>query len=469
MSTKITVTNFLSSPFASLCIAAGHQSYKAERGSQKAHNALALLGEFYHLLRINEQPIGILGQSLLKLLGEELGEVLQGKTVLCPALAKLVLTQITLNGQLFKKYDVEKLNPLLDTMRRVIVEADGKSRRGKAYLMLGLDLYYSNFTANAMLSLQKLYGVYLDESQPTVDPFDDSPEETRANSPTTAAAAAADAATNTSRTYDDQHVPEKRQRVEIAVQTEVAICDVFRAGPTIVTPLERASNATTCTNLSISRDDNTSCKSTPPSPSATNSSGTRKSKIDPRIRNMKIGRVYPSPVMNSSSGGTTSSPPRALSTVSTVDGCSEVAKLSIKNVTLHELAMMKENPSHLNRITNGYLDRLAPPSEIRCPSIKSSSEYAGKENESERMESVSVRGEGLRNGGGGTAGSYKKSPPSNNNAAGSNSNKSGKLTSKFQMEENYDTITYDASFFDDYVPHNGHNSAKSFLQFLENK
>lgn len=431
-----------------------HQTYKSE-SIEKAYNALTLLGEFYNILRISEQPISILGQSLIQALNQELLDVLEKKTALRPSLAKLVLTQVTLNGVLFKKYEQEKLNPLLDSMRRVIVEADSKGRRGKAYLMLAMDLYHSHFTTNAMVALQKVYGVYLDETQPTLpatDPFQDQP-----------ISSSADAATNTSRTSnhhmdDDQHVPEKRQRVEIAVQTEVAICDVFRDGPVIMTPVERASIATTCTNLSLSREDNSSSKATttPPSPSATNSSGTRKSKIDPRIRNVKIGRVYPKPTFPSSP--TTISPPRALS-VSTMDnGCESVAKLSIKNVTLHELAMMKENPSHLNRITNGYLDRLAPPSEIRCPSIKSASEYTGKENN-----------ESERNGSGGSkktspvaAGGQQRMTPVTSNG---NSNNNNKIT----MEENFDTITYDPSFFDDYVPHNGHAGAKSFLQFLGNK
>lgn len=446
------------------------------------------------MLRVSEKPLSILGQTLIQLLDQELQEVLQRKAPLRPSLAKLVLTLVTLNGALFKKHELDKLNPLLDTMRRVIVEADAKSRRGKAYLMLALDLYYANFTTLAMVSLQKVYGVYLDETQPAVsahvDPFAEEEEE---------APQAKDAATNTSRTSHqdhDQHVPEKRQRVEMAVQTEVAICDVFRAGPVVMTPVERASVATTCTNLSISRDDYSSSKAattntttttntnTPPSPSATNSSGTRKSKIDPRIRNVRIGRVYPKPTSMSNGGTliTTVNPPRALSfggsssgaagaataTSAMENGHSEVAKLSIKNVTLHELAMMKENPSHLNRITNGYLDRLAPPSEIRCPSIKSSSEYTGKENESE---SVSGRMNGGSSSGGG--GSKKTSPIATGavreSASQRNATNNNGSQNKFQMEENFDTITYDPSFFDDYVPHNGHASSKSFLQFLENK
>lgn len=422
---------------------ANHQSYKADR-LEKAYAALTLLGEFYNLIRISDQPIGILGQSLLQLLEQELQEVLHGKVTLGSNLAKLVSTQITLNGLLWKKHEGEKLNAFLDTVRRVIVEAEGKnSRRGKAYLLLGLDLYYSNFTANAMISLQKVYGPYTDETKiNNCDPFEE--ESTRA---------ATDAATNTS--YHEDRLPEKRQRVEIAVQTEVASHDVFRAGPPIIPPIDRTL-ATTYTNLSMSQGE-TASKVTPSSPSATNSSGTRKSKIDPRIRNMKIGRVYPNPVGTSATSSKTPSPPRALSCVSTLDGASEVAKLSIKNVTLHELAMMKENPSHLNRITNGYLDRLAPPSEMRCPSIKSSSEYAGKENESDsRVDSVSDRGVERPRPRKDPSGS-KKSPTSNGNGP-----KQG-----YRMEENFDTITYDPSFFDDYVPSNNHT--KSFLQFLENK
>lgn len=361
--------------------------------------------------------------------------MLLGKVSLGPALAKLVSTQITLNGVLWKKHEGEKLNAFLNTVRRVIVEADGKKcRRGKAYLLLGLDLYYNNFTANAMISLQKVYGPYTDESKNiNGDPFE---EESKT--------AATDAATNTS--DHENHLPEKRQRVEIAVQTEVASHDVFQAGPRIIPPIDRTS-ATTYTNLSMSQGET---GVTPSSPSATNSSGTRKSKIDPRIRNMKIGRVYPNPVGNSATSSKTPSPPRALSCVSTLDGASEVAKLSIKNVTLHELAMMKENPSHLNRITNGYLDRLAPPSEMRSPSIKSSSEYAGKENESDsRVDSVSDRGVERPRPRKEPNGS-KKSPTGNANGP-----KQG-----YRMEENFDTITYDPSFFDDYVPSNNHTKAE---------
>lgn len=420
----------------------------------------------------------------MQLLGQELQEVLQGKVPLSPVLAKLVLTQITLNGLLFKKYDLEKLNPLLDTIRRVIVETEGKCRSGKAYLMLALDLYYSHFTAQAMLSLQKVYGAYLDDEKvkeeeqrntfPVIDHFAEDP----ALVSPPRKSAATDAATNTS-LKEDQPTPEKRQRVEIAVQTEVAICDVFKAGPTVATPLERASNATTCTNLSMSRDDNSS-KAMPTSPTATtDSSGTRKSKIDPRIRNVKMGRVYPSPTLGTK---LTPSPPRPLKSTTTMSvksnnsssGSKEmVGQLSIKNVTLHELAMMKENPSHLNRITNGYLDRLAPPSDTRCPSIKSSSEYTGKENENDRMSSGKGCGESVKNGGSPSkkhqqqqSSPQQQQPQQQKHPQQSIQNNHNNNGNKFQIEENYDTITYDASYFDDYVP-NGH--AKSFLQFLGNK
>lgn len=426
---------------------------------EKSYNSLVLLGEFYSLLRIAEQPIGILGQSLIQLLSQELEEVLQGRGVLRASLGKLVLTQVTLNGFLLKKFELAKFNNLLDTIRQTIMESDGNRRCGRAYLMYALDLYYNNFTANAAITLQKFYGRYLDEPEvPAINHFDD-------NTTTTATTITTESV-HVQTSGDDQHVPEKRQRVEMAVQTEVAIADVFRAGPAILSPIERAaSTATTFTNISISRGDESSKTGTPPSPSrtvATNSTGTCKSKIDPRIRNVRIGRVYPNPKSTTSSSPRTPiSPPRPLrtSTMSSdtslnMENGNEVAKLSIKNVTLHELAMMKENPSHLNRITNGYLDRLSPPSEIRCPSIKSTNEYTGKENDSER--------ESLRNGQGST---QKKSSPSHSGSVSSKNN-AMKNNSKFRMEENFDTITYDPSFFDDYVPNNNSSRSKSFLQFL---
>lgn len=402
-----------------------------------------MLGEFYNHLRIDGLVISILGKSLLKLIDDELQDILNKKAPLTREFGKLVLTQIVLNGPQLRTADVARLNTTLDLIRRAIMEVEARFIRGKAYLMMALDLYLSNFTEKAMLSLQKFYQVYQDApEQPQQDHF------------------------------AETDVPEpKRQRVEIAVQTEVAISDVFRAGPAIVTPAERASIstvATTCTNVSVSREEDS--RSTPTSPSATNSSGTRKSKIDPRIRNVKIGRIYPSPVSNGSgravSHVSTAATLNTTATTATTNG-PEVGKLSIKNVTLHELACMKENPSHLNRITNGYLDRLGSPSEMMCPSIKSGSEYMGKENDktSEQQKAESVKG---------TKTSPPATPPATTPDTASASkkqvaNNSGRISSKFQMEENIEMISFDPSYFDDYVPHEHGISKTKFLQFLENK
>lgn len=401
---------------------------------------MSFLGEFYNLLRIDGLAIHILGKSLLKLIDDELQDILDKKTPLTPEFGKLVLTQIVLNGPRLRTADVARLNTTLDLIRRTIMEVEARFIRGKAYLMMALDLYLSNFTEKAMLSLQKLYQVYQDQTAPQVDHF------------------------------AETDMPEpKRQRVEIAVQTEVAISDVFRDGPVIVAPVERASIstvATTCTNVSVSRED--SPRLVPTSPSATNSSGTQKSKIDPRIRNVKIGRIYPSPVSNGSGRAVSSvSTAATLNTTATTDG-PEVGKLSIKNVTLHELACMKENPSHLNRITNGYLDRLGSPSEMMCPSIKSGSEYMGKENDqqSEQQQAESVKGMKTTPPPATTNGTYSGGHNSVKRQATTNC---GRISNKFQMEENIDTITFDASHFDDYVPHEHVISKTKFLQFLENK
>lgn len=376
------------------------------------------MGEFYNLLRIHDQPISVVGQSLLQLLRDELHDF---RATLCTSFAKLLLTQVTLNGTLFKKYEPDHFDNMLDAIRRAILEANEiSSPRSRAFLMLVLELNHTNFTAKGMNSLNRVYGGYLHESQATT---------------------ADGHSCKFSQTAQKPYILE-RQQTEVAVQTEVAICDVFRAGPSILSPIERASVSTTCTSPMISREEN--FVETPLSPvGTTTSSGTPKSKIDPKIRNVKIGRIYPNPVFN-----TSFSPNLSTASVSSTGAdSSDMGKLSLKNVTLHELAMMKDNSLQINRITNDYLNRLVLP-------YKSSHDYTGKEN----VKSIRNGNDAPRTG----------SDLTNSTACNGSSNNS-RLGQKYQIDENLlEAVSFDQSYFDDYVPHH-EMASRSFLQFLENK
>lgn len=101
----------------------------------KFHNSIILLGEFYNRLKLNNNnPVLILGQSLLELLGKELILILDKKEPLISEFGKVILTQITQNGSLFKVHHEKQFNAVLDLIRRCLIEIRQCSDKTRAFL-----------------------------------------------------------------------------------------------------------------------------------------------------------------------------------------------------------------------------------------------------------------------------------------------------------------------------------------------
>ncbi|XP_067630258.1 putative uncharacterized protein DDB_G0285119 [Eurosta solidaginis] len=123
----------------------------------RLYNSITLLGEYYNRVRLADQsPITILGESLLSLLNREVcaSEPINGN------LAKLLLSQITLNGDIIRVKHKNELTKLLYHIRRNLIEQPALSANVKALLLMTLDLYYSNFT-NLGTQLEQMYTKYL--------------------------------------------------------------------------------------------------------------------------------------------------------------------------------------------------------------------------------------------------------------------------------------------------------------------
>lgn len=143
------------------------ESLKLE-GLGRFYNSITLLGEYYNRKKFaNGKRILILGQSLLLLLTTELEneikkcEECEGYSV-DPEFAKVILTQVTLNGGEAKTEHRQEIDDLNYSIRKCLINVGGLSSRAKAYLLMALDLFYTNFNLGQKL-LEKLYGKYLFE------------------------------------------------------------------------------------------------------------------------------------------------------------------------------------------------------------------------------------------------------------------------------------------------------------------
>lgn len=140
-------------------------------GVWRFYNSITLLGEYYHRKKFsNGKRIMILGQSLLLLLTTELESEIRkceessegvGYTI-DPEFAKVILTQVTLNGGEAKTEHRQEIDDLNYSIRKCLINVGGMSSRAKAYLLMALDLFYTNFNLGQKL-LEKLYGKYLFE------------------------------------------------------------------------------------------------------------------------------------------------------------------------------------------------------------------------------------------------------------------------------------------------------------------
>lgn len=142
---KILETNFLNA-----------DTYRLHN-KERLYNSITLLGEYYHRVRLaDNSPITILGESLLGLLIREVSEI-EGFDI---KLAKLILSQITLNGDIMRAKHKAELTQLLYHIRRNLIEQPSLKPAVKALLLMTLDLYYSNF-ANLGAQLEEMYTKYL--------------------------------------------------------------------------------------------------------------------------------------------------------------------------------------------------------------------------------------------------------------------------------------------------------------------
>ncbi|XP_058456125.1 uncharacterized protein LOC131433653 [Malaya genurostris] len=132
----------------------------------KFYNSVTLLGEYYHRKRFaNGKRIRILGQSLLLLLTTELEKEIkmceESEThTIDPEFAKVILSQVTLNGGEAKIEHTQEIDDLNYSIRKCLINVRGLCSRTKAYLLMALDLFYTNFSLGTKL-LDKLYGKYL--------------------------------------------------------------------------------------------------------------------------------------------------------------------------------------------------------------------------------------------------------------------------------------------------------------------
>ncbi|XP_075165060.1 uncharacterized protein LOC142237590 isoform X2 [Haematobia irritans] len=125
---------------------------------ERLYNSITLLGEYYHRVRLADNaPITILGESLLSLLIREISEE---KNVNNVKLAKLILSQITINGGLLRNLHNSDLSQLLYLIRKNLIEQPNLKPNVKAIMLMTLDLFYSNFESLGS-QLEVMYGKYL--------------------------------------------------------------------------------------------------------------------------------------------------------------------------------------------------------------------------------------------------------------------------------------------------------------------
>ncbi|EDW01750.1 GATA zinc finger domain-containing protein 14 [Drosophila grimshawi] len=143
---KILETNFMN--------AAAYRLHDKNR----LYNSITLLGEYYHRVRLADNaPITILGDSLLNLLLHEIKDI---SVVMSTRLARLVLSQITLNGEIMRTRHKTDIDQLLYHVRRHLIMQPALTAKVKAMLLMVLDLFYSHFK-HVGEELEAMYTNYL--------------------------------------------------------------------------------------------------------------------------------------------------------------------------------------------------------------------------------------------------------------------------------------------------------------------
>ncbi|KAH8297196.1 hypothetical protein KR044_006244, partial [Drosophila immigrans] len=143
---KILETNFINA-----------DAYR-QHDKNRLYNSITLLGEYYHRVRLADNaPITILGDSLLNLLTREINDI---SVVMSTRLARLVLSQITLNGEIMRSRHKADIDQLLYHVRRHLIMQPALTAKVKAMLLMVLDLFYSHFK-HVGNELEAMYTDYL--------------------------------------------------------------------------------------------------------------------------------------------------------------------------------------------------------------------------------------------------------------------------------------------------------------------
>lgn len=138
---------------------------------EQYYNSVNLLGEFYNRLRQKSQPILIMGESLFEILTKQIRT--ETETVLSDPnrefdvrFARLVLAQVTLNGALARPYHAKEIETLFFEIRKCLIDVRDLSTSTKAFLLMTVDLYYSDF-GGLSAALNKFYAQILDDYDST--------------------------------------------------------------------------------------------------------------------------------------------------------------------------------------------------------------------------------------------------------------------------------------------------------------
>lgn len=137
------------------------------------YNSLTLLGEYYHRCRINNAPVSVLGSALFELILKQLETVTQkalvdSSYVVDEEFAKLILTQITLNGLLAQPTHKTEIDALLFAVRKCLIEVSHLTSNVKALFLMTLDLYYSKFS-HIGKELESMYAKFLTDDSPVTE------------------------------------------------------------------------------------------------------------------------------------------------------------------------------------------------------------------------------------------------------------------------------------------------------------
>lgn len=132
---------------------------------KRLYNSVTLLGECFHRIRTSQNdPIHILGKSLLNLLIQTINE----DDYIDQTLARVILSQITLNGTNLKNNHKDETDELLFHVRRHLIEQPDLTDTTKALLLMTLDLH-NNQISHLSKKVVEMYTEYLKRADNPLD------------------------------------------------------------------------------------------------------------------------------------------------------------------------------------------------------------------------------------------------------------------------------------------------------------